>query len=296
MGNPALFGMKKDGQYRVTYVHNFGGFMDGLSYSTMYHVCKFVHQLSNEELTNMFHHIITDNEEENIDDIMIKEEEKFINQYGQEMFSVMREISHGADSELIRKRLKDIEHQYKQMKENVNEYKTDEFPFYQPSEIQYLLIDFLSEASSKMVASNGKMIIPDYSDALDSYSTHFIIDLDDNVLDILHDYNIFKLSFSKIRESSIENVEKSVHSFGNIFYALDGHLEEDEYLERYDSGKMTQKGQLTIPVEVREALDMKEGDRLEFGLSHHEVVSVKVKEKKSITAVRGILNYEAETE
>lgn len=56
------------------------------------------------------------------------------------------------------------------------------------------------------------------------------------------------------------------------------------------SGKLTRKGQLTIPVELRTLLNIKEGDRLAFVLDENErVIEVKPKTKKSIRGVMGAL-------
>ena len=49
------------------------------------------------------------------------------------------------------------------------------------------------------------------------------------------------------------------------------------------SGKLTSKGQLTIPVELRILLSLKEGDRLAFVLDENErIIEVQPKTKKSI--------------
>lgn len=54
------------------------------------------------------------------------------------------------------------------------------------------------------------------------------------------------------------------------------------------SGKMTSKGQLTIPVELRNYLQIEEGDRLEFVLNNDgHIVSVQPIKKKSIKSVVG---------
>ncbi|MDD7384922.1 MAG: AbrB/MazE/SpoVT family DNA-binding domain-containing protein [Actinomycetaceae bacterium] len=41
------------------------------------------------------------------------------------------------------------------------------------------------------------------------------------------------------------------------------------------SGKLTAKGQVTIPVDVRRQLNLRAGDRLVFALHGHEIVMVK---------------------
>jgi len=56
------------------------------------------------------------------------------------------------------------------------------------------------------------------------------------------------------------------------------------------SGKLTSKGQLTIPVELRTLLNIKEGDRLAFVLDENErIIEVQPKTKKSIRGVMGAL-------
>lgn len=56
------------------------------------------------------------------------------------------------------------------------------------------------------------------------------------------------------------------------------------------SGKLTSKGQLTIPVELRTILCLKEGDRLAFVLDENErIIEVQPKIKKSIRGVMGAL-------
>lgn len=56
------------------------------------------------------------------------------------------------------------------------------------------------------------------------------------------------------------------------------------------SGKLTSKGQLTIPVELRTLLNIKEGDRLAFVLDENErIIEVQPKTKKSIRGVLGVL-------
>lgn len=56
------------------------------------------------------------------------------------------------------------------------------------------------------------------------------------------------------------------------------------------SGKLTSKGQLTIPVELRTLLNLHEGDRLAFVLDEDEkIIEVQPKTKKSIRMVKGAL-------
>jgi antitoxin PrlF len=60
-------------------------------------------------------------------------------------------------------------------------------------------------------------------------------------------------------------------------------------MERLLSGKLTSKGQLTIPAELRSYLNMEEGDRLEFVVDPLGGLSVTPKKKKSIKDVVGSL-------
>ncbi|KJS49060.1 AbrB/MazE/SpoVT family DNA-binding domain-containing protein [Desulfosporosinus sp. BICA1-9] len=56
------------------------------------------------------------------------------------------------------------------------------------------------------------------------------------------------------------------------------------------SGKLTSKGQMTIPVELRNLLKLNEGDRLAFILNEKEgIIEVQPKTKKSIRGVMGAL-------
>lgn len=60
------------------------------------------------------------------------------------------------------------------------------------------------------------------------------------------------------------------------------------------SGKLTSKGQLTIPIELRNLLNIKEGDRLAFVLDENEkIIEVQPKFKKSIRSVMGALKPNA---
>ncbi|WP_018305954.1 AbrB/MazE/SpoVT family DNA-binding domain-containing protein [Desulfitobacterium hafniense] len=56
------------------------------------------------------------------------------------------------------------------------------------------------------------------------------------------------------------------------------------------SGKLTSKGQMTIPVELRNLLKLNEGDRLAFILNDKEgIIEVQPKTRKSIRGVMGAL-------
>lgn len=60
--------------------------------------------------------------------------------------------------------------------------------------------------------------------------------------------------------------------------------------KQFLSGKLTSKGQLTIPVELRTLLKINEGDRLAFVLDDNErIIEVQPKTKKSIRGVMGAL-------
>ncbi|NLN87352.1 MAG: AbrB/MazE/SpoVT family DNA-binding domain-containing protein [Syntrophomonadaceae bacterium] len=61
------------------------------------------------------------------------------------------------------------------------------------------------------------------------------------------------------------------------------------------SGRLTSKGQLTIPVELRNLLNLNEGDRLAFVLDENEkIIEVQPKTKKSIRGVMGALKSTTE--
>lgn len=56
------------------------------------------------------------------------------------------------------------------------------------------------------------------------------------------------------------------------------------------SGRLTSKGQLTVPIELRTLLNLEEGDRLAFIIDdNRKVIEVKPKPKKSIRDVMGAL-------
>lgn len=60
------------------------------------------------------------------------------------------------------------------------------------------------------------------------------------------------------------------------------------------SGRMTSKGKLTIPVELRTLLNLQEGDRLTFVLrENNKIIEVQPKKKKSIRNVIGILKAQS---
>ncbi|WP_127585007.1 AbrB/MazE/SpoVT family DNA-binding domain-containing protein [Paenibacillus koleovorans] len=61
------------------------------------------------------------------------------------------------------------------------------------------------------------------------------------------------------------------------------------------SGKLTSKGQLTIPVELRNSLNLEEGDRLEFELDEEgNISSIKPRKKRPLKDVIGILRDETD--
>lgn len=60
-------------------------------------------------------------------------------------------------------------------------------------------------------------------------------------------------------------------------------------MEKLLSGKITSKGQLTLPIELRGYLQVEEGDRLEFIIHDEGGVSIIPKKKKSLRDVVGIL-------
>ncbi|WP_088228797.1 AbrB/MazE/SpoVT family DNA-binding domain-containing protein [Desulfosporosinus sp. FKB] len=58
------------------------------------------------------------------------------------------------------------------------------------------------------------------------------------------------------------------------------------------SGKLTSKGQMTIPVELRTLLKLNEGDRLVFILDEKEgIIEVQPKTKKSVRGATGTLGH-----
>lgn len=58
---------------------------------------------------------------------------------------------------------------------------------------------------------------------------------------------------------------------------------------QYRSGRVTRKGQVTIPVEMRKALNIEEGDQLEFVRESDAGYKIEVVKKKSLREVVGIL-------
>jgi AbrB family looped-hinge helix DNA binding protein len=55
------------------------------------------------------------------------------------------------------------------------------------------------------------------------------------------------------------------------------------------SGRVTRKGQVTIPVQIRKNLNIEEGDRLEFINNPENKIEIKVVKKRSLNAVFGKL-------
>jgi antitoxin PrlF len=56
------------------------------------------------------------------------------------------------------------------------------------------------------------------------------------------------------------------------------------------SGRVTSKGQVTIPIEIRTALNIEEGDRIEFITDPEKNIEVKVIKKRSLNSVFGKLS------
>jgi len=56
---------------------------------------------------------------------------------------------------------------------------------------------------------------------------------------------------------------------------------------------LSSKGQITIPKEIRERLDLKKGDKIEFELSDEEIVTIKRKSTR-IDEVSGMLSEYAD--
>lgn len=59
----------------------------------------------------------------------------------------------------------------------------------------------------------------------------------------------------------------------------------------YETGKVSKKGLVVIPVEVRKRLNIEEGDKLEFVLEAQEA-RMKVIKKKSVLDVFGVVKTE----
>lgn len=67
-------------------------------------------------------------------------------------------------------------------------------------------------------------------------------------------------------------------------------------MEIYTSGKMTSKGQITIPIELRSNFDMNTGDTLQFILTANGEMIVKPCKKKSIFDVTSVLDIKVGNE
>jgi len=61
----------------------------------------------------------------------------------------------------------------------------------------------------------------------------------------------------------------------------------------YVTGKVTRKGQVTIPAEARKALGLKEGDKVSFVLKDSALVVEKAKSWTELT--KGIVKYKGPT-
>lgn len=55
-----------------------------------------------------------------------------------------------------------------------------------------------------------------------------------------------------------------------------------------ETGKVTQKGQVTIPIEIRNKLNIEEGDRLKI-IIEDEIVKLEVIKQKKLDDIYGIL-------
>lgn len=60
------------------------------------------------------------------------------------------------------------------------------------------------------------------------------------------------------------------------------------------SGRVTSKGQVTIPIEVRKALNIEEGDSLEFVREESGSYAVQPVKRKSLRDVIGVLQTDKE--
>lgn len=63
-------------------------------------------------------------------------------------------------------------------------------------------------------------------------------------------------------------------------------------MDRLLSGKLTRKGQLTIPIELRSALHIEEGDRLEFVFDGSVIQSITPVKKKGLIDFVGYFKSE----
>lgn len=61
---------------------------------------------------------------------------------------------------------------------------------------------------------------------------------------------------------------------------------------RIESGRVTKKGQVTIPVEIRKELDIEDGDRLDFVREADGTYRIEVLKSKSIRNSLGTLKVE----
>lgn len=59
-------------------------------------------------------------------------------------------------------------------------------------------------------------------------------------------------------------------------------------METFKTGKMTEKGQIVVPVDLRRKLELEEGDRLEFILDANGNVAVRPLKKHSVLDTYGV--------
>jgi len=171
------------------------------------------------------------------------------------------------------------------------------FEDFEKTNIQLKIEEFFSEQPSMICSTSDETVhILDYQ--LEQYYKYFI-DLDQNVVVAEVEGFRFDLPIPFLRDISKEEMFEALKIIRNAHSLLSGRGDYEEnqnrfYWRTYLSGKITQKGQVTIPIEVREAWKVKEGDRLEFILDHGRVVSVRPLHKKSIRDIVGILTIEEE--
>ncbi|MEW4426006.1 AbrB/MazE/SpoVT family DNA-binding domain-containing protein [Paenibacillus pabuli] len=65
-------------------------------------------------------------------------------------------------------------------------------------------------------------------------------------------------------------------------------------MKLFQTGKMTQKGQLTFPIALRRELDITEGDRIEVVINESGEATLTVRKKQTLMDVVGILSTDKE--
>lgn len=170
---------------------------------------------------------------------------------------------------------------------------------FERTDIQLKIEEFFSPQADMFCSlSDGTVHILDYECEFKMYDRYFV-DLDHNEVVANVEGFGFELPIPFLRDITKEEMFEALKIIRNAHSLLSGRGDYEENYNRfhwktYLSGKITQKGQVTIPIEVREAWKVKEGDRLEFIIDHERVVSVQPAYKKSIRDMVGILTMEEE--